>query len=366
MLYKLLASYPTARLMLVQTHHSEFCGRQLPGAKILNLPDPPKLLPQRLRTLWELSYCFLAPLWAALLYAPVRSFTPEVFVVLLHGWSAEVALRLSRWLSIPLCVIVHDSAAASMTAPRALSEFRVKRWRLICERATECIAVSPFMAAEIGRIAGRRASILLPGLRPMSTIVARAKTHTSGNLTFAFIGRVSAGYSEALAALELVLRDRGHRLVLYSPQAQSFLRDTHAESGVDGGWVLGEKIAETLAAEADVTVLPMSFRHEDDENTRVSFPSKLCEYCSAALPMLIVAPPEASIVQWMRSNSLCGVIVDRLEPSRIRAGVEILEDPIFRAAAGDEARRLAEKVFSHDATFAQFAATLSAALSRSQ
>ena len=68
------------------------------------------------------------------------------------------------------------------------------------------------------------------------------------------------------------------------------------------GLLPSRELVETLREVADVLLLPMSFVAADQPNMTISFPSKLTDYTSAGLPLLIFGPEYCSAVRWARDN----------------------------------------------------------------
>jgi glycosyltransferase involved in cell wall biosynthesis len=362
-MYKLLSEYPAENLILVQTHVERLSGSSLKAAEIINLSAPPSWAGPRLRTLFDLLFVFAARFWLAWLKPRIRSFRPDAVVCVIHGWAAETALAVSLALHVPFHAIIHDAPEAALPAPRFLRGWRARRWRKLCLAAASRLCVSPYMAAEVQRMTGLATEVLYPGLAPDAKrsldSVQDSEIEPKPYLTFAFAGLIHDGYVQPLLQLGHILKKRGHRLILHSPQANEFVTKYQPEATVDGGLLPVQLVASTLRKEADVCLLPMSFRQEDQANTRISFPSKLVEYCAAGRPVLIFAPSYSSIVRWAGEHSGFGIVVESDREEELEAAICQLESVEARQELGNTAKRLAEESFSHDATYGHFVRVIS-------
>lgn len=356
-MYKLLQGYPAEQLMLVQTPLEDATGDSLPAAQVINLPLPRGSRGQRRRTLIELSLSFAAGIWFQCLSRRLRKFRPELIVSVMHGWACALAATAARELGVPLHLIIHDTADAALSAPRFLRDWRQERWKTMCQIAQSRICVSPFMAEEVQRLTKSRTDILYPGLAPnprQPVLRSSEDRHRSGSITVAFVGRIHAGFDPVLLELASALATRGHRLVLHSPQADGFIRSSRPPATINGG-VLGlTSVTAKLQTTADICFLPMSFRPQDEANTRLSFPSKLVEYCAAAKPVLVCAPAYSSIVTWARTQPRFALIVTLPNRAELEEAVSRLESPELRKSLGQTAANLAERLFSHEATYSHF------------
>lgn len=357
LLFKLLARYPEDRLFFFEVEaesHSESANKNRVSVPRLFRSHSPRLV-----TVQDLSFVFARKIWCSWFLKALGDFKPEVILSVIHGWQCESALELATTLRIPFHAILHDHYSVSLPVPRVLTEWRARRWRRLCTNAASRMCVSPYMAEEVTSLTGRTATILYPGLlQDTEDADAGPRRGDSRQLNYVFIGVIHLGYEPVLRMISVILADFGHSLILHSPQAGEFIRKYRPNSTVDGGLLPTDAVASTVRFEADVAVLPMSFREEDEQNTRVSFPSKLVEYCAAAKPVLICAPPYASIVRWARTHRGFAEIVESLQESEIRSAVLQLCSYERRQQLGTEAAKLAGDLFSREKTYEVFLNTI--------
>ena len=357
-LYKLLQSYPPDRLMAIELGGGEGPSvERLPGVKAVRAPALPAWIGPRGHTIYDLTFLFARLAWASWFSQKIGDFQPEAIVCVIHGWQCEAALVMSQRRRIPFHALLHDHANNSLSVPRFLRKLRLKRWKRVCQFAASRTCVSPFMAEEIQNLTGHSCNVLYPGLAPNAELANGAiecRRSSNGPLVFAFIGRITSGYDDLLRRLGRIVSAEGDQLVVHTPQASSLLQHPETRGIVDGGWISGDIVSKSLRQEADVVFLPMSFHPDDRSNTCISFPSKLAEYCSAGLPVLIWGPTYCSAVRWAREHPGFAEVVDTESEEEIRRAVRRLKDPTRREQFGKRSLALAIQYFSHEKTFAKF------------
>ena len=125
------------------------------------------------------------------------------------------------------------------------------------------------------------------------------------NPTIAFAGTlVTPGYAELLRKTAVILSRCNGRLLLYGPISPIYVE----QHGLDlpnvefRGMIPTTQLPAELQRNADILILPMSFEESERSNMTVCFPSKLTDYTSVGLPVLIVGPEYSSAVRWAQEN----------------------------------------------------------------
>jgi glycosyltransferase involved in cell wall biosynthesis len=378
LLFRLLQTYPADRLLLVEISTTDVPNPQAPNpplAQTISLCRIPKFIRPhpRLRTLHDLTFLFARAFWAAQIIRRTRPFRPEAILCVIHGWLCEAALAAARRLHIPFHAVFHDHPSAALPAPRFMHEYRTRRWQQLCRSAASRLCVSPFMADEVQNISNSSAEILYPGLAPDADLDLEPGTPLpSGDspsvrrgqaapFTFSFSGTIHRGYRELILRLGAWLANHGHRLILHSPNADAIGAATTACSSphhpapglIQGDLIPTTRLPQLLRSEADALFLPMSFDPHDAPNMRVSFPSKLVEYCAAARPVLIWGPPWSSAVRWAKQHPGFATIVDsNSDRALAQAVLDLLSHPEKRNQMAKHALQIARTHFTHEKTLA--------------
>jgi hypothetical protein len=171
------------------------------------------------------------------------------------------------------------------------------------------------------------------------------------SLTVAFGGAIHArGYVLGLRLLAQALAAIGGRLLIFGPfTAADARREGLALANVEcRGMLPSPALMGRFREEVDVLFVPMSFEPKDRSNMEVSFPSKLADYTSVGLPLLIYGPEYCSAVRWARENPGVAEVVDQPDPSRLADAVQRLaRSGDSRWQLGHSALTSGEKYFSH-------------------
>jgi len=251
---------------------------------------------------------------------------------------------IAAGLGVPLVPFVMD--APELTA----QQWGLDRWsRAALLRAFE---VALHNARRIG-VAGesmqtayerrfqRPAVILRQGTNHTALPSKTPTPPTGGTLRIGFAGSVTAkdafaGLVEGLdaqhwkiAGMDVTLRIIGGRYVCNSsgPQRIEYL-----------GW---QAVSDTirLLSECDLLYLPQPFSTQLREFAELSFPNKMCTYASTQRPILLHAPPYASLVEFYREFP-CGPVCNTLEPDEVMQGLtRLVSDPAYYAECIEHGRR---------------------------
>ena len=88
--------------------------------------------------------------------------------------------------------------------------------------------------------------------------------------------------------------------------------------------------------EVDVLFVPMSFDPTDRPNMETGFPSKLTDYTSVGVPLLIYGPAYCSAVRWAGNNPGVAEVVDDENPKALTEALcRLAASPAHRIALGD-------------------------------
>jgi hypothetical protein len=88
---------------------------------------------------------------------------------------------------------------------------------------------------------------------------------------------------------------------------------------------------------------------DDATNARISFPSKLADYTSVGLPILIIGPDFCSAARWAADNAPVAELVTSEEIGEIAAALHRLNRREHRLTLAHEAMKKGDRFFSHAA-----------------
>lgn len=279
----------------------------------------------------------------------VKTFSPSAILTLHDRFGWLPAARVARRLGVPLHLILHDDWCRNVPVSASLRRWFDTLFEQTYQEASGRFCVSPNMMEEYARRYGVPGTVLYPIQEPClgSLFQAPLRTATSG-LSVAFAGNIfSSGQWEMLRALAGVLASINGVLLLLGPttieQAKS--------NGLTGANVRIRGFLPDLKAalreEADVLYLPMSFESHDRVNVKMSFPSKLVEYTSTGLPVLIQAPEYSSAARWCRDHPGAAELVASQSVDELAAALRRIITPGVRRRLIECATEVGRACFSY-------------------
>lgn len=353
LLYRLLQKYPVERLRIVEGNiFPAGTDRQLPGVHYDTLGVGwPRVLNSRLHDWYAAWLAAGAARRARPLAALIAGFTPDAVVTVAHGYSWVTAARFASAQRIPLHLIVHDDWPSAV--PARARRLVARQFGEVYRQAVSRLCVSPYMADEYAHCYGAAGSVLYPSRAvdgpafPDPPARIRRSDHS---FTIAFAGTInSPGIGRLLRSLADSLEPCDGRLVLFGP----LTREQAASAGLGhprirrGGLLASADLMVRLRAEADALFIPMSFAARDRRNMRLNFPSKLTDYTSVALPLLICGPADCSAVKWTGTYPGAAEVVTSEAPDALTAAViRLATDPEARWRLATAAKAAGDRCFS--------------------
>jgi glycosyltransferase involved in cell wall biosynthesis len=364
LLYRLLQRYPAGRLVIVEGNlFRPATDRRLPGVRhaVLRVGWP-RVLNSRLHAYYSGWLVRRARARAGAAARVVAPFAPEAVLTVAHGFTWATAAAYAEARQLPLHLIVHDDWPLSV--PAALRDRVQEEFGRVYRQAASRLCVSPFMAEEYARRYGAAGTVLLPGRAPDAEVFdgPAERLAVDGPPVFAFAGTInSPGYARLLVALATQLAAAGGQLRLYGPLTAA----QAAAVGLDlpnvrlEGLLSSPALLRRLRQDADVLFVPMSFAEADHWNMRMSFPSKLTDYTTAGLPLLICGPADCSAVRWAALNPGVAEVVTTDDPAALAPVVaRLIADREHRRRLGHTAQAVGTRDFSAEAAEAILHAAL--------
>lgn len=342
--YRLLCRYPADQLIVVNgnyaLHHPH---KRLPDVAwhCINY-FPTRLYHTRLHN-W-LGPVLANSTWlrARQVARQLRDWQAEAVLTIPHMYLWLAAATAARWLGLPLHLIVHDDWPNFTPAPSCFKPSYERTFRKLYREATSRLCVSPEMAEHYHEKYGVRGTVLYPTRGPDSAAArVRWRSRKPGEpLVVAYAGSLwGGGCLEMLQDVATILQQRGGRLDIYNDATQERLvaAGLTATNVRACGFPPLAQAAEQIGATADLLLLPLSFLPHERLNTRINFPSRLADYTSFGLPLLLWAPAEHSAVRWAKEHDGAAEIVTAREAPAIAAALDRLD------ASEGLRRTLAEK-----------------------
>ena len=356
LLFRLLQRYPVEKLRIVESGTSvSEQERRLPRVNYTDYSlRGSRWLNTRFHRWVSAYYTLSASRRARSIPRLIDGFQADALLTVAHGYGWLTAAQYAKQHELPLHLIVHDDwprlATNSLLSKRLDVTFGT-----IYRQAASRFCVSPFMRDAYRRRYGSDGKVLFPSRAadcPEYDAPPERLSRNDHPLTVAFGGTInSPGYVRALKAVATALEVFHGRLLIFGPVTS----EAAQRNGLVGpnitlcGLVTSDELMVKFREEVDVLFVPMSFDPTDRANMEVGFPSKLTDYTSVGLPLLIYGPSYCSAVRWARENPGVAEVVTDENPESITSAVwRLAESPTHRFDLGRQALDVGKRYFAHE------------------
>lgn len=355
LIFRLLQSYPPEKLCIVEGNIAiSQDEKRLPGViyKTLNV-GLKRLLHSRAVSAYT-TYLVLSSKWQwKQLRETVNDFKPEAILTVAHGFSWLTAAEIARKYQLPLHFIVHDDWSSFTPVVMSLKPLALQLFKETYQQAKSRLCVSPYMVEYYRSLYQVDGQVLYPSRASDTPKFDQPPAHIFNKKlkTFAYAGSIhTQGQFNTFLLLATVLRDFDCQLVVYSPASRELKnnldRTYHNLDFRDA--IPYQKLAYELRENADVLFLPMDFQKNVKSNMQLCFPSKLADYTSIGLPLLILGPSYCSAVRWAKENTGVAEVVTTQNQRDLRAAVKkIITEPDYRVQLASIALQKGKIYFSY-------------------
>lgn len=368
LMHRLLEAWPAEKLMVVTPNAFESCT--LPGVRKAQPPTDRwrRLYTSRIalpymtaRTLELLVKLRLSggrpPHW---LRDEVRQFAPQAILTAGVAGAWIRADALAQWLGVPLHVIIHDDHHYAFFWIKSLRNFGEQLFGKTYRRACSRLCVSEPMREEYRRRFGAEGEVLLPSRGRDSLWFGEPRAdvaHKKTGLNVVYAGSLYGRGFEVLEQVGAELARHGHRLVVYTPsQPPPSLALSHLDLRAP---LPSQELVQRMHDEADILLLWTDFSPANREVVRTLFPSKMVDYTAAAVPIVVVAPQDACIVQFLSSSPEAAELLTTDQPEAVSRAVEDLAlEPDRRMALARGAVTAGHEDFSYERAWNIFTRSL--------
>jgi glycosyltransferase involved in cell wall biosynthesis len=321
LLYRLLESYPPARLkVFFSPHGSHGQDRQLAGVAYEPLPYTiPRYIQNRFDPFWPVVMSLRMGPHARKVLASLGDFSPDAVISVAHGFLWFAAAIVANERGLPLHLFMHDDWAQFVTHNRAGRIWDVVRRvgrvraRTVLRRSASRFSVSPGMAEEMSRTFGVSSTLIYPH-RGSDSPEVRVRRRTRGQRPPVLVhtGFVhTSGNADLLRKVARMMGQLGGHLDLYTLQSDAELAYHGLVPPIvrNVGFFPADEMAERIGTSADALFLSASFEENHRIDASTLFPSKLADYTAVGLPILIWGPEYSSASRWSIENPGATVLV---------------------------------------------------------
>lgn len=293
----------------------------------------------------------------------VARFQPQLVVTVMDCLSYySIAATVARETGVPLLTITMDRPDRFERVPRFLRAVQFDRIGRIYRAAAVNLAVSRQMAGWIRRVfrAQARVHYFAPSADiPQGDPAACRGFRTPGRFVLGYAGSLEYGYERQIAALLPELAAAGVTLRVYSAHANRLPASPNVELR---SFLPVKELWHELVAGCDALLLPYPFGHEEATLYRTHFPTKLSEYYTLGLPLLLLGPSYATGIRWGLDHPGTALVETSRDPAAWRAALlRLRQEPELRAQLAASAQELARRVFAPAASHREFHLALAGA-----
>ena len=341
LLHRLFADYPPDRLVVVTSHLPPPMADRL-RCRYAHVPlRVDRLLKTRfwtwrtnLRALGAAAFLPCRPLDAAL-----ADFEPDVVASLMQdSWYFEYAANYARKRRLPLVLFIHDLPGGFEPVAPWLRDRQRQLDGRIYRQASRRLCISEPMRDHFRDIFGVDGDVLHPPRTEPP--VAQSSEHCRhlkdpGHLTIGYAGGLHYGYGDQLRRMLPVLRATGTRVEYFGPKpagANRVLAEATDVFHCNGYVSPPEAVWREILKRCDAVLQPYSNPLGQHElQCRTHFPSKLTDYLSLGLPVIVTGPAEASGIAWCLRHPASAMTITDPAPAALIAGLrELAADATLR------------------------------------
>ena len=289
--------------------------------------------------------------------AHALNFRPDLVLTVWNSAYLLAASDLAEKLAIPLALVCHDDYEKMLPAHPRKRAWADQRLRFIYQRAKARICVSHGMVEHMAAIFGSSPTDILfpiPAEAPFPGLPARVR-RSGEPLRIGFFGEMSGNFdvfnavADALPKVDAEFHFFSHGVV-GSDRRELTRRLRVFDHGVTDPRGLHVFFRDNI----DVILIPQGFESADLQLRRTCFPSKLPEACQIGLPLLIVAPPEASAARWGITNLDTAVVLQSLKEADLTSALTRFRDNAFWKRQQDLVASVAQGAFHPEKLQRQF------------
>jgi glycosyltransferase involved in cell wall biosynthesis len=303
-LYRVLEDYPKDKIRSI--------GPIEPKAEQLSQTYDPFLLPIRLTTtrFAQLAHTLntirlLPDLSVSKINKLLGDFRPDLVITLVEILPyAFAALRYAKTKGLPLMTITMDKPGDFTYIYSFFKNVQFRRMQEIYKHASVNLGVSKEMAEHIKSTFNSKCDVLY--FCPPEGLTARdpqkaAALRNGTNLTIGYAGSLALGYGQQLTSMIQTFEKAGLRLNIYSINQPTFSSPEITYRGSFTQYEVWERIKE----ECDCVILPYYFHYGTKETSVYSthFPTKLSEYLTLGMPVIVIGPEWATGVKWAKAHA---------------------------------------------------------------
>jgi hypothetical protein len=260
-----------------------------------------------------------------------RHFKPDVIMTGAETWMADLAANLAMKLKIPLVGHFMDWPTFAMMGHSWVKRHASDKFRRRYQRCDLAFGICPEMLETLG--AHRNAHVFYPSGQAGESKTPKSRRTHGNSFTVLFAGNLGQWYGRMLECLvphfrrenDVQLRIAGGN-ALWGDEVEKSLR----QEGTYLGFLKGAEYKSAFD-NADALLLIMGFGAESRLIESTSFKSKLADYLTSGLPLVVWGPDYCTAVRHASRENFAEVVTTD-DPGEVVAVVKALARNPSRSA----------------------------------
>ena len=343
LLYRLLARYPSDRLLVIYDPGQvvEDPSTFLPGVTYRPYSfQIPRLVRNRFNPAWPVLMAEWMRWHTARLSTMLVEFETDAVVTVPHWYLWFAAARAACRAGIPFHLIIHDDWPCYTTFRLPGRVWDVVRWACqrvmapVYQQAASRLCVSPGMEERYQACFAVDGTVVYPTRgddSPPGRI--RVRPDPDGSPVVAFCGNIHlGGTADLLRQMADLLAPLGGSLDLYTQATDRGLAAHRLDlpSVRLRGFFPAAEMGERVGRTAHALFLPASFDSRERIDISTLFPCKLADYTAIGLPILVWGPGYSSAVRWAADHPSATVCITDTDPAVVQSAVaRLAADPEY-------------------------------------
>ncbi|MBN2105749.1 glycosyltransferase [bacterium] len=296
-------------------------------------------LPRRADESYKLRLLFMPVIFAVSLWLCIRKKCDRILSVYPCFAYLIVGYLLSRALKLKYYLYMHDTFEEAVGSIRILAWLAVMFEKRAFSSATHVFVLTKGLQKLYQKKYPQIETVLIPhSIVPDSAVSSKninvRKFNKNDEITIAFTGAVTLMNVDTLAVLvEAIQQIKKYkiRLIITTRSDKKWLSE-HGISGdnVTVDYKTDKQEVLNVQRSADILFLPMAFDSPFPIETQTALPTKTFEYMGSGVPILVLAPEDAHLTEFVSLNMLSFSVTDK--------SVASLKDGIIRLIENRENR----------------------------
>lgn len=280
-----------------------------------------------------------------------ESFKPDLILSITMGFQWEIAFRVAKNFKIPLDLVLHDMLETHVDFnfhPNFNAEFEQ-----VFKFARNRFCISPMMEKVYHQRFGIASEVLFPLGKELGKDVRTPRKANKKPIKVVYFGNIWRGAPTAstLITLAHLLDKKGIELIVFSNESIAFFQEQGLKTNnliANPFFKKNEDLFMWFRENASILCLPMSFGAKFKGIVQHSFPSKITDYTSLGLPVLVHAPAWASITKFVETNHtyhFAELVTDESEAA-LENAIDALLDTDYRQQLGENSWQIWQRFFN--------------------